>query len=476
MDRYEKFLLFFLLSAVFVMRLYHLDVAPVEIEESWRQADTESIARNYVGYDFNPFHPNFNYDGPLPNIPALGIQVTTYLIALLYKVFGYHYFLARIVPIGFFMVSALFLFLYTRKYLGYKEAIFSLLIYGILPINLYYSRAIMPEAAALMFWIGGLYFFHDWAEKKKDLRLILSFIFMSLAIMTKPPVIIIGLPMLYICYQYFGWRFLSFPKLWLYALVTLGLPILYYYFSVNIAEYKFALGITNNIILKDAFSAFYSPEAYLFYTTNIPKTITVTGAILTVGGLFTIVRKNKGILVWFLAMVVEAIFIVSAVRATYYLIFLVVPSSILIGVLLARIFSYRYPQGKFISLILLLLISVESYYQIKPMYTINTTMETQVSVVQSVTDREDLLVVGSLDPCLLSLSDRRGWRFNIGIYSDIPQDPYEELNYYIERGAKYFIPIQGKVYGDEDEKFLRYLESKYARIEPIQDYPVFILE
>ena len=276
------------------MRLYHLDVAPLEIEESWRQADTDSIARNFVGYNFNILHPNFNYDGPLPNIPALEIQVTTYLIALLYKVFGYHYFLARLVPIGFFMISSVYLYAYTRKHLGHGEAVFSLLIYGILPINIYYSRAIMPEAAALMFWIGGLYYFYEWAENKKDLRLVVSCIFMSLAIMTKPPVVIIGLPMLYICFQYFGWRFLSFPKLWLYALVTLGLPFIYYYFSVSIAEYKFALGITNNIILKDAFSAFYSPEAYLFYTANIPKTITVTGAILTLGGLLRSEERRVG--------------------------------------------------------------------------------------------------------------------------------------------------------------------------------------
>ena len=37
-------------------------------------------------------------------------------------------------------------------------------------------------------------------------------------------------------------------------------------------------------------------------------------------------------------------------------------------------------------------------------------------------------------------------------------------------------PIQGKVYGDEEGNFLRYLESEYKKIEPIEDYPVFVLE
>lgn len=474
MNRQEKYILFFLLVAIFLLRLYHLDVAPVEIEESWRQADTESIARNYVNYDLNIFHPNFNYDGPFPNIPALEIQVTTYLIAILYKVFGFQYFLARIVPIAFFMLSAFYLYRYTYKHLGYRAAVFSVLVYGILPINLYYSRAIMPESAALMLWIGGFYYFHEWAEDRRIIWLIISSLFISLAIMTKPPVIMIGIPMLYICYKYFGWRWLKFLELWVYAFVTLTLPLLYYYFSINIAEYKFALGITNNIILKEAFSAFYSPEAYQFYINTIPRMLSMGGTMLVIVGIFAMARNNKVIIVWFLAMVLEVILIVSTIRAPYYLIFFAVPCSILIGNLLAKIFSYQ--QGKIISVVLLLVVSLESYYLVKPLYAINTAMDTQVKVVQQVSEYDDLLVVGSLDPCLLSLSDRRGWRFNINIYPQIPQDIYDELEYYIEKGAKYFVPIQGKVYGDEEGEFLAYLESRYKKIEPIQDFPIYVLE
>jgi len=474
LNRQEKYLLFFFLSVILLLRLYHLDVAPIEIEESWRQADTQSIAKNYADYDFNLFHPNLNYDGPFPNIPALEIQVTTFLIAILYKVFGHYYFLARMVPIAFFMISAFYLYRYVRKHLGYKEAVFSLFVYGILPINLYYSRAIMPESAALMFWIGGFYYFHEWAEERKLHRLIISCVLLSLAIMTKPPVIIIGIPMLYICCKNFGWRWLKFPELWVYALLTIALPFLYYYYSVSIAEYKFALGITNNIILKKAFSAFHSPEAFSFYTNVIPKMLSMTGTIFVFAGIWAIARKNSVILVWFLAMVLEVILIVSAIRASYYLIFFAVPCSILIGNLLAIIFDH--PQGKIVSVVLMLVIVLESYYLVEPMYTINTAMKTQVTVVEQITQKEDLLVVGSLDPCLLSLSNRRGWRFDIGIYSHIPQDSYEELAYYIEEGAKYFVPIQGKVYGDEDERFLKYLESRFKKIEPVQDFPIYVLE
>ncbi|AFV03645.1 MULTISPECIES: glycosyltransferase family 39 protein [unclassified Dehalobacter] len=511
MTKREKAILFFLLTFILLLRLYHMNVGPVEIEESWRQADTASIARNFAGYDFHPFHPNLNYDGMFPNIPALEIQVTTYLIAILYKVFGYHYFLARAVPIAFFLISALYLYLLARLYLGWNGAAYSLLIYGILPINLYYSRAIMPESTALMFWIGGFYYFNRWIIKQNnsgdcqrnnhrnhgnngnhnhrnddvndcdygDLRskyglLILSSFFLALAIMTKPPVIFIGIPMMYLCFKYYGRKWLKMRVFWIYGFITAALPACYYYFSTAAAEYKFTLGITRNIIFKQAVTAFYSPEALDFFTINLPRALGMSGLLLCLAGIFFLREKQKVFLVWFITMIFEAILIVSEIRAFYYLIFLMVPCCLLAGNLLARAASG--PVGKIAGVVLVLLLMKESYDLVKPMFTINTVMAQQVNVVKQLTDQDDLLVVGSLDPCLLDLTDRRGWRYNLRLYAATPKDPIQELDDYIARGAKYFVPIQGKIYGDQDERLLSYIEGEYPKIEVVQGYPIYVLK
>lgn len=106
MQRTEKILVLTLLLLIFLTRLYHINTPPWEFEESWRQADTESMAWNFVNYDFDLWRPNLNYDGPFPNIPALEFPVTTGLIALLYGIFGRQYFWARLVPIIFFCFPA----------------------------------------------------------------------------------------------------------------------------------------------------------------------------------------------------------------------------------------------------------------------------------------------------------------------------------------------------------------------------------
>lgn len=486
----EKYAIFFLLLFLLVIRLYHLGAAPLEIEESWRQADTESIAWNFVSYDFNLFHPNFNYDGPLPNIPALEIQITTYIIAILYKLFGHYYFLARLVPGIFFILSAYYLYLLASIYMSWRGALFTVLIYGILPVNLYYSRAIMPESAALLFWIGGVYYFNIWilSRDREELQrfprfkkrtplsttLTLSSCFLALAIMTKPPVVFVGIPMVYLCIQNFKWKWLKFPELWGYFFFTLGLPAVYYYYSTRIADYKFTLGIGKDIILQEAWAAFYSTEAIVFFKESAPKLIGYIGIFLLVAVLFVLTRKQAMLAVWLGAMVLEVMLIVGPIRALYYLIFLTVPWALLLGNLFDRMFSDSW--GKVLCFIALIVIVKNSYDEVKPLYTINTVMQAQIEVVQKVTEQEDLLVVGSYDPCLLSMADRRGWRYNIENDQDIPEDPLDELSYYINKGAKYFVPIQGKVYGDDDGQIMNHIEENYPKIELMKGYPIYVLQ
>lgn len=477
MKKQERYILFFLFLILLAVRLYHLDTPPLENEESWRQADTESMAWNFVSYDFNPLRPNLNYDGPLPNIPALELQVTTFLIALLYKIFGHHYILARLVPIMFFLLSAYYLYRFARLHMNRRGAALSLLIYGILPINVYYSRAIMPESAALMFWLAGLYYFNCWIKentRKKDtsaFKLAVSAACLSLAIMTKPPVVFVAIPMLFMCFNAWGWGWVRMPALWGYALAILAIPAIYYYISTNLADYTYTLGIAN-IIGKQTLTAFYSPEALSFFRESIPKIVGKTGILLVLMGIISAAKKQTVIVIWFLAMVLEVILIVSPIRALYYLIFLTVPCALLIGNLAGRLPKYF---SGIISLAIIVVIAYNSWQQVKPMYTINETMQTQVKVVRELTAKDDLLVVASFDPCLLSLADRRGWRYNLGIYSFIPEDPYKELAYYRERGAKYFVPIQGKVYGDEDDKLMNYIEKSYPKIETVEGYPIYDL-
>jgi hypothetical protein len=337
----------------------------------------------------------------------------------------------------------------------------------------------MPESAALLFWISGYYYFDVWISKassgfarRRDL--VISSVLMSLAIMTKPPVAFIAISMLYLCFQHYSWSWIKVPQLWAYAVATLTLPAMYYFYSVRIAEYKFSLGITRLLIFSKSGNVFFDQEAFIFFANVLPRLMGIVTLALTFIGIFTVSRKQRVILIWHLAMLLEVLLIVSNIRAGYYLIFLTVPGALLAGNLLHRMLQR--PTGKAAAVVILAMMMAQSYFQLRPMFMINDVMQTQVKVIEAETSPNDLLIVGSLDPCLLSLSDRRGWRYRVGIYSDIPSDPQDELVYYIEQGAKYFVPVQGKVYGDEDHQIMRRIEEQYQKIEPISGYPIYRLQ
>ena len=161
----DRLLLIFILSLILVLRITYISNSPYEQGENWRQSDTESIARNFLEDKFNIFYPQFNYDGPLPNYVQLEFQITTFIIAILYKFFGYNYIFARAVPLCFFMGSGIFLYLIGRMFYSKEQAYIVLVIYGILPINIYFSRAIMPESAALFFYLAAYYYFLKWIKE-----------------------------------------------------------------------------------------------------------------------------------------------------------------------------------------------------------------------------------------------------------------------------------------------------------------------
>ena len=191
----DCWLLALLLAAFFLFQLPRLDQAPWENYDSWRQTDTYTIAQNYAQRDMNPLRPQFNYDGPGDNYVQLELQVMPYLSAVLFKILGREpYWVPRLISLLFFMGSAVFCYGIGRRLLKNRwAALGAFAVYLVMPISLLYSRAIMPEAAALFFYTAAIYFFLRWYQGGGRGALALSGVMMGLAIMEKTPTAFAGL-------------------------------------------------------------------------------------------------------------------------------------------------------------------------------------------------------------------------------------------------------------------------------------------
>jgi 4-amino-4-deoxy-L-arabinose transferase-like glycosyltransferase len=458
-----------ILALIFVIRIPHMTHNPYEYD-SWRQSDTEAIARNFVEHRFNIFFPQLNYDGPLPNYVQLEFQITTFIIAILYKMFGYHYVLARIVPILFFMGSAYYVYLISKHYYNQATAWISLMLYGTFPLVILYSRAIMPESAALFFILGAFYFYSKWISEEKFILLLLSSIFTALAISQKVPTVFIGIPMICMAMVKYRFKMLIRGDLWLFAIIALLPPLVYFKWLETIAEYKFVSGIASKHIFPNMFEALSSKEALAFFEKELPRAFTWWAILLFVFGfLFIRWKKEYAIGVWALAMLMEAAAVVAVIKFNYYLIFL----SPVIALLGASVL-YNMNKTKVGSIVAIIVITALFWnsYTITQSFMVkqNPELMIQAKYVKELTNKEDLIAVGTDDPSLLNACQRMGWR----IGNTYPGNPLEELKYFVTHGAKYFIPLKGYIDGD-DGTLMKYLDSHYKKIEVKGGYSFYQL-
>ncbi|MCK9217020.1 MAG: glycosyltransferase family 39 protein, partial [Firmicutes bacterium] len=255
--------------------MLYINNCPCEQGEYWRQSDTESIARNFIEDRFNIFYPQFYYDGEKPNYVQLEFQITTFIIAILYKIFGYHYFLARIVPIMFFLGSSVYVYLIGKRYYGIEAGWFAAIIYSIMPMNIFYTRTIMPESAALFFFTGAFYYFIKWYDSEELRQLFISAIFTTLSISQKTPTAFIGLAMIFLLIKKYRFKFLKKWELWAFAFITLAPNIMYFLWSRGIAKFDFVNKIGLLHIIPNSAKAFLQKGNYKLAIIEIAAAISL---------------------------------------------------------------------------------------------------------------------------------------------------------------------------------------------------------
>ena len=101
------------------------------------------------------------YFGPLP-IPPQGYYLhhpplLHLVIAILFAVLGEHEWVARLVPVGCSLASAVFLWLLVRSCLGTRAASLSTAVFALLPMELRYGSMVNFEPCVLMLILGALW-------------------------------------------------------------------------------------------------------------------------------------------------------------------------------------------------------------------------------------------------------------------------------------------------------------------------------
>jgi 4-amino-4-deoxy-L-arabinose transferase-like glycosyltransferase len=487
LQRSEIILLLALISLGALFRLIKIS-QPFVDAWSWRQADVAMIAENFYLQGFNIFYPQINWAGINPGYVGTEFPFVPFIASLHYAVFGIQDWIGRCVSVFFFAVSVPFFYLLVRKISNDRSATFAVGIYILAPLSIFSSRSFMSDTASLTFSIIALYLFRKWVEREKDLRLFTELcLATALAILIKLPAVIIGVPLLYMCWTRYGARLLFQRRLWAYATLSLIAPVVWYLHAYFISIEYFPYHMFGSGLLKIVGTREYAQILLDMTTSNL----TSVTAVLMVIGIILPTANQFGRLFhwWLLGIIVFVVFVGEGhFSHAWYQVPLVPVAAAFAGVALEFILAklgqaYHSELVRFMTVISLFsLLSYLSYFHAKPLYTGWALPSWKAgNEINRIAPPGALIIVpGRGDSTAIYYSKRRGWHYlgdgRIGSFpanSELAINDVENLR---QKGAAYFVITRDTLwYLDWYKGLERHLNSHYPQISDGYDYLIFDL-
>ncbi len=480
--------IYYILPLAFLSRLFHITY-PVTGWHSWRQSDTASIARNFFESGHSIFYPQINWGGSGTGFVESEFQLYTFLVSLFYEVFGVHDFIGRSLSLCFSVLTVLGIYLLVKKIIDEKTALWSAFIYAILPLNIFYGRAFMPDAFMLMCAVYSVYFFSEWLDSGKVKYFILTWFFASTAVLLKLPTLYIGLPLLYLAYSKYGTSLFRKTSLYLLALIILVPVVLWYYHAHQLfVKGGSSFGIwTYGQDKWGTFALLGDPSWYndIFFKSIAERHLTYAGFVLAVWGLFVKRRfeKEKLFDVWLIAVLIFIFVAAQAHRAQeYYTLPISIPLSVFISKVLAGNLSIQNLQAGILSkriaayfvTVCLILICILSYMRLARFYNGESFDAPAIVMgreIQNVTSPgEKIITISNGNPVYLYHAHRFGWA---------PAPGQMDSNYISDRkkeGAKLVAGEKSVFTENSSAGKMDYLLKNFRILRNEEDYFVVSLE
>jgi hypothetical protein len=176
-NKFKQNFVFWILLIVLAVhfKFYETINLPPQSTDLWRQADCYAIALNYYQNGFHFFKPQVHFQFEQNGYAAGEFPLVYFVAALLFKLFGVHYFLFKGVNLFIFFAGIYALFRLSLKLT--KDLIFSYILsvlYFCTPIVFFYANNFLSDVSALSFNIIGLLYFIVFLEENKQKKLFIA--------------------------------------------------------------------------------------------------------------------------------------------------------------------------------------------------------------------------------------------------------------------------------------------------------------
>lgn len=411
-----------------ILRLYKID-APLSDYHSWRQADTSAVSRNFVRDGISLLQPKYDDLSSLQtgSENTYGLRMVEFPIYNLLSAFLSMSFPAVAIEVSGRLVSIIFsiITLYVVYYLAKNEiglfgATFAGITYATLPFMVFFSRVVLPETTAVGFAMLSILFLYKGLKKNKVdwYQFLLSILFFSLAVLTKPTAIFYIITIGVLLIAHFRHDVVRVPFGYMFAVLSL-LPFLFWRIYIT----NFPEGIPANSWLFTTVNTFEGPKNIFFrpaffrwiFMERIGSFI--LGIYGTVFLAISALTKYKTVLIPSLGISSLAYLLTfqgGNVQHEYYQTIIFPAIALLVGAGASQIINLpNTKHNKFFSVpvvfVLLIFMIVFSYYKVKDYYTYPQDLNQIADLIKLYTEKTDKIVTDrSGDTTLLYLADRKG--------------------------------------------------------------------
>jgi len=484
--KFEKIILLVIIFLAFIVRLYKID-NPVADWHSWRQADTSAVTRNFTKFGFDLLHPRYD---DLSNVASgmdnpqgyrfVEFPLYNALTAFLFKIFVRFAFSieiwGRLVSIFASLVSVYFLYLICNQLLNTEIALLSAFFFSFLPYNTFYSRTILPELLMVMAGLAMIWFFLKWTEAtsyklSRQSRgssieasgqainyYLLALFFASIALLLKPFVGFLFIPLVYLIWKKEGFRGFLKPSVILFFGCSV-IPFFLWRFWIS----RFPEGIpTWQWLLNGDGIRFKGAFFYWLFGERLGKLILGYWGLpfLFLG---TIVKPKKESFFfhwWGIAMLLYVSVVATGnVKHDYYQV-ITIP---IISTFLAKGVYFLLNEGKKIfglatryalCATCILFMFAFSWHEIRTFYWINRPEIVEVGQIADNILPKDAKIIAPYggDTAFLYQINRQGWPIGFGIAEKI------------KKGAAYYISL------DPEDPEAKQLAEQYKVLEKTEKY------
>lgn len=172
----------------FVIRLFGITNAPLEVDHNWRQSLTNMTARNFLENGADIFHPKIDMAGNRTGIIGSEFPIFNYLIFLVSKVFGYAHWYGRLINLIFSSLGMWFFYKLIEK-ISSKQIAFTSTLLFLSSLWFMFSRKSMPDTFSVSLMIIGLYHIYNYLFENRNTSIIWAFVFCALGGLSKIPAV-----------------------------------------------------------------------------------------------------------------------------------------------------------------------------------------------------------------------------------------------------------------------------------------------